>query len=158
MSITAHRPEQRLVDLVGALGGTWHGNIAMCRCPAHADTTPSLSLRQGDKGILVTCFAGCSAPDVLRELDRVVLTRRYRAPEPARGPATRTGNVTRLWNEARPVTGTLAERYLAGRFLLPVAGDLRFHPRCPFGRKPLTVFNPALLVAVREGTDRKSVV
>ena len=152
MPITAHRPEQRLVDLVGALGGTWHGNLAMCRCPAHADTTPSLSLRQGDKGILVTCFAGCSAPDVLRELDRVVLTRRYRAPEPARGPATRTGNVTRLWNEARPVTGTLAERYLAGRFLLPVAGDLRFHPRCPFGRKPLTVFNPALLVAVREGT------
>ena len=52
MPITAHRPEQRLVDLVGALGGTWHGNIAMCRCPAHADTTPSLSLRQGDTGIL----------------------------------------------------------------------------------------------------------
>ncbi|MDX7569135.1 hypothetical protein SJ550_27065, partial [Serratia marcescens] len=76
-------------DLVGALGGTWHGNIAMCRCPAHAATTPSQSLRQGDQGILVTCFAGCSAPDVLRELDRVVLTRRYRAPEPARGPATR---------------------------------------------------------------------
>lgn len=150
MAITAHRPGQYLVDLVGALGGAWHGNIAMCRCPAHTDRTPSLSLRQGDTGILVTCFAGCSAPDVLRELDRVVLSGHYRPPEPVR--YTRGGNVQRLWDEARPVAGTLAERYLASRHLLPVGDDLRFHPRCPFGRKPATVFKPALLVAVREGT------
>ena len=43
MPITAHRPEQRLVDLVGALGGTWHGNIAMCRCPAHAEWNHALT-------------------------------------------------------------------------------------------------------------------
>ncbi|MGN5376418.1 DUF7146 domain-containing protein [Sphingomonas hankookensis] len=88
---------------------------------------------------------------MLRELDRIVLTGHYRAPDPAPTPATRSANVARLWDEARPVEGTLAERYLAGRFLLPVTNDLRFHPRCPFGRKPLTVFKPALLVGVREG-------
>ena len=67
MPYTALKPSQELVDIVGALGGTWHGYVASCRCPAHCDKTPSLSLRQGDQGILVTCFAGCDAEDVLRE-------------------------------------------------------------------------------------------
>lgn len=71
MPYTALKPSQELVDIVGALGGTWHGYVASCRCPAHCDKTPSLSLRQGDRGILVTCFAGCDAEDVLRELRRV---------------------------------------------------------------------------------------
>jgi hypothetical protein len=148
MAIIANRPSQKLVDLVGALGGSWHGNVATCRCPAHADATPSLSLRQGDRGLLVTCFAGCDPIDVLRELDRIPLGRRYEAPEPAR--ATGTANIDRLWNEARPVPGTCAEHYLASRFLLPLPTDVRFHPRCPLGPKPRTVFKPALLVAVRE--------
>src|SRR3546814_20948719 len=59
----SRRPSQELIDLVGALGGTWHGRTAMCLCPAHADRTPSLSIRQGDRGILVTCFAGCDRED-----------------------------------------------------------------------------------------------
>src|SRR3546814_20036356 len=48
MPLTARRPSQELIDLVGALGGTWHGRTAMCLCPAHADSTPSLSIRQGE--------------------------------------------------------------------------------------------------------------
>ena len=66
MPIIARKPSQELVDIVGALGGTWSGLVAMCRCPAHADTDPSLSIRQGDRSILVTCFAGCRREDVLR--------------------------------------------------------------------------------------------
>ena len=69
MPLTARPPTQHLVDLVGALGGSWHGYVATARCPAHTDRTPSLSIRQGDRGILVTCFAGCSPQDILRELD-----------------------------------------------------------------------------------------
>ena len=149
MAIIANRPSQHMVDLIGALGGTWHGNTAMCRCPAHVDGTPSLSIRQGDRGLLVTCFAGCDAGDILRELDRIPLGRRYEPPTPAR--ATGTANIDRLWNEAISVTGTLGERYLASRFLLPLPDDVRFHPRCPHGPKPTTQFKPALLVGVREG-------
>ena len=52
MALTAERPSQQLIDLVGALGGTWHGRTAMCLCPAHSDSTPSLSIRQGNRGIL----------------------------------------------------------------------------------------------------------
>lgn len=149
MTLIANRPSQHMVDLVGALGGTWHGNTATCRCPAHADGTPSLSIRQGDRGLLVTCFAGCNATDILRELDRIPLGRRYEPPAPAQ--ATGTANIDRLWNEGVSVSGNLAERYLASRCLLPAPTDVRFHPRCPLGPKPTTVFKPALLVGVREG-------
>ncbi|MDT7533119.1 toprim domain-containing protein [Sphingobium sp. SA2] len=148
MPLTARRPTQELVDIVGALGGTWSGNVAMCRCPAHSDTDPSLSIRQGDRGILVTCFAGCAREDVLRELRRVRPGQHYPQPPPAR--PGRPANVERIWDQAHDVGGTLAERYLARRNLLPLPIDIRFHPRCPYLPKPKTLFLPALLIAVRE--------
>lgn len=153
MTIVSRKPSQMLVDLVGALGGSWHGHTAMCRCPAHADRTPSLSIRQGDRGLLVTCFAGCDPIDILRELGRIPLGRRYEPPEAA--PRSSTANIDRLWDAAMPVHGTLAERYLASRRLLPVAADLRFHARCPLGPKPRTKFKPALLVGVRGEPARR---
>lgn len=148
MPLTAKRPSQELVDIVGALGGTWSGHVAMCRCPAHADSDPSLSIRQGDRGILVTCFAGCSREDVLRELGRIRPGRRYPLPDPANPP--RVANVQRIWDQAVDVRSTLAERYLARRNLLPPPPDVRFHPRCPYLPKPNTLFLPTLLIAVRE--------
>jgi hypothetical protein len=39
-----------------------------CLCPAHEDKTPSLSLKDGDKTILVKCHAGCSAEAVIAAL------------------------------------------------------------------------------------------
>lgn len=148
MALVALKPSQELVDLVGSLGGNWHGRVAMCRCPAHDDTTPSLSIRQGDRGILVTCFAGCHREDILRELRRVPSRGRFRYTD---APSTRSANVDRLWEEASSVANTLAQRYLQQRLLWPSGDDLRFHPRCPFRPKPWTTFHPALLVAVREG-------
>ncbi|WP_230771738.1 DUF7146 domain-containing protein [Sphingomonas sp. Leaf4] len=151
MPVIARPPEPNLRAIVDALGGTWTGYTAMCRCPAHADNTPSLSLRQGDRGILVTCFAGCDPLDVLRAIDDISLSGRPPPAVPAH--AGGTANIERLWNEARDVRGTLAERYLAARHLLPANEDLRFHPRCPLGAKPMTRFLPALLVGVREGSS-----
>jgi hypothetical protein len=120
----------------------------MCPCPAHADSTPSLSIRQGNQGILVTCFAGCDREDVLRELRRVPSRGRFAYTDT---PTARSGNAERLWDEALPLDGTLAERYLRLRHLWPVTHDLRFHPRCPYRPKPWTTYHPALMVAVREG-------
>jgi len=148
MPLTAKRPTQELVDLVGALGGTWSGYVAMCRCPAHNDGSPSLSIRQGDRGILVTCFAGCAREDVLRELRRVRPGKHYPSPDPSN--PSRPANIQRLWDDAIEVRSTLGQRYLDRRHLsLPLA-DVRFHPRCPYLPKPKTVFLPALLIAVRE--------
>eukprot|EP00456_Euglypha_rotunda_P010504 TRINITY_DN1265_c0_g2_i2.p1 TRINITY_DN1265_c0_g2~~TRINITY_DN1265_c0_g2_i2.p1 ORF type:complete len:285 (-),score=22.15 TRINITY_DN1265_c0_g2_i2:221-1075(-) len=148
MPLTARKPSQHLVDLVGALAGTWRGYVAMCRCPAHDDSSPSLSIRQGDNGILVTCFAGCAREDVLRELRRIRPDRHFSAPDPLRVPGR--ANIDRIWEQGIAISGTLAERYLVHRHLEPSAGDIRFHPRCPYLPKPQTVFEPALLVAVRE--------
>src|SRR3954463_9555222 len=37
-----------------------------CKCPAHEDRSPSLSIKHADDGtILINCFAGCDANDVL---------------------------------------------------------------------------------------------
>ncbi|HEX7962268.1 DUF7146 domain-containing protein [Sphingomonas sp. NPDC019816] len=147
MPITALRPSQALVDIVGALGGQWHGYVAMCQCPAHADTTPSLSLRQGHRGLLVTCFAGCEPSDILRELRRIPAGERFDRPRAL--ISTGTANVERLWERASPVDQGLPARYLAQRHL-GRPNDLRYLARCPLGPRPSTVYRPALLVAVRE--------
>lgn len=151
MPLTALQPSQHLVDLVAALGGRWQGYAAICRCPAHADRTPSLSLRQGQREVLVTCFAGCRPEDILRELRLVPVRAGTLAPPPAR--AGGVANVMRLWERAAPVTpGSLAHRYLVRRGLDEPPNDLRFLARCPYGPRPSTVFEPALLVAVREAS------
>lgn len=50
------------LDGVQARGpGSW-----IARCPAHTDKTPSLSIREcGDGTILIKCFAGCEAADIV---------------------------------------------------------------------------------------------
>lgn len=45
-------------------GGQWS-----CKCPAHRDSSPSLTIRQVDDGtILIHCFAGCEPNDILAAL------------------------------------------------------------------------------------------
>jgi putative DNA primase/helicase len=51
-----------------ALGGRRYGSGFLVRCPAHDDRNPSLSLRDGKRRLLVCCFAGCEARDVLAAL------------------------------------------------------------------------------------------
>ena len=45
--------------------------MAMCCCPAHPDRDTSLSIRQGDRSLLVTCFAGCAHDGVSRNVGRI---------------------------------------------------------------------------------------
>ena len=40
---------------VRAAGSGWSA-----RCPAHDDRRPSLSIREGERGLLLHCFSGCS--------------------------------------------------------------------------------------------------
>jgi len=41
----------------------------IARCPAHQDRRPSLSIREGEDGrILIHCFAGCGAIEILEAL------------------------------------------------------------------------------------------
>jgi hypothetical protein len=56
-----------------------------------------------------------------------------------------------LWSTSFPIVGSLAERYLRGRDLLPCRSELRYHPRTPCGRGVQAIFRPAMLAAVRDG-------
>src|SRR5580704_13042556 len=45
------------------------GDAFSCRCPAHKDTTPSLSVSEGADGrILVKCHAGCATEAIISAL------------------------------------------------------------------------------------------
>jgi putative DNA primase/helicase len=138
--------------IVEALGGRWSPRGGMCRCPAHADRSPSLSVRPGRSRLLFHCFAGCHTDDVLRALGRLnlpaaamIASPLHSAPHRARGSAA----AAQIWSQARPLAGTIAERYLQGR-AVPGSNELRFHPRTPQGRAPLTRFAPAMIAAVRD--------
>ncbi|MES2136914.1 MAG: toprim domain-containing protein [Pseudomonadota bacterium] len=147
-------PEQEGRALVERLGGSWTANGGLCRCPAHEDHTPSLSVRAGRTRLLLHCFAGCSAAEILRAL------RTSRLLEPNAGAVEAPAMVhdrrhlgaaaLRIWNTGRSLQGTRAERYLAERGLRTASCELRYHPRTPHGRRPLTIYRPALIAAVRD--------
>ncbi|MDP6041593.1 MAG: hypothetical protein QGG64_23805, partial [Candidatus Latescibacteria bacterium] len=40
----------------------------IARCPAHEDHNPSLNIREVDDRILIKCWAGCGAADVVSAL------------------------------------------------------------------------------------------
>jgi hypothetical protein len=55
------------------------------RCPAHDDRRQSLSISQGEKGIVLKCFAGCETKDVLAKLGLKERDLFPREKAPARG-------------------------------------------------------------------------
>lgn len=146
--------EQEGHRLVERLGGRWGPNGGMCRCPAHDDRMPSLSVRPGRSRLLLHCFAGCDASAILRALEAEHLLQpggpsaADRASE--RRDGTRSAAARRLWGEARSIAGTPAESYLVSRGLDAAPAELRYHPRTPHGPSPLTQYRPALIAAVRD--------
>ena len=66
--------------MAGALGGKRAGPGWIARCPTHDDRTHSLSVRDGEQGILVYSHAGCTQENVISVL-------RSRGLWPAGSPA-----------------------------------------------------------------------
>ena len=154
MPLVSNHPTSDLRTLVARLGGKWSGNTAMCRCPSHADRTPSLAIRQGDRGILVTCHAGCDATDVLRALRKISDLPSIGPAEVADRQAHRPTTFLAIWHAGRQFEGTLAERYVREvRNVWAPLEDLRYHPCCPRGQGRLVQFEPALLVAMRRSGE-----
>jgi hypothetical protein len=112
-------------EIAAALGGTHQsGTWWRCRCPAHSSRGSTLALRDGDRGLIAKCFAGCDRRDILAALRRLgLLDGRvpYRPPlavtdAGARDDTARRIEIARrIWGEARDARGTPVERYLAGR-------------------------------------------
>ena len=140
----------RAKAIVEALGGTWRGTRGECRCPAHDDHGPSLSVRLGDRAILFHCFAGCDTRDVLTALrrrklhDAVPLT----MPRP-KAMADHRALALRLWKASQPIAGSPAADYLAARGLAPpYPRCLRYNPRTIVGAGDQRQFFPAMIAAV----------
>lgn len=132
-------------DIARALNGRREGRGWMARCPAHDDSTPSLSISQADDRVLVHCFSGCSQHAVIDELRRRDLwpgraepaAKNFRfeifATPPADDAQARKRIARQLWSEAKPLGGTLGERYFIEHRkldvrLLDFAHALRWHP------------------------------
>lgn len=144
-------------SIVKSLGGEWKPSGAMCRCPAHDDRRPSLSVRVGERGILFKCFAGCATIDVIRAL------RGDRQPIPTADTGAElscvdgrerklAGRIRSLWKEARPITDTQASLYMATRGFAGEHAALRYHDNVPLGRGANVRFRPALLAALEADT------
>ena len=144
-------------DIVKRLGGVWKPGGAMCLCPAHADRSPSLSVRVGDHALLFKCFAGCDTRDVIREILRLDENALHHVDRSANTPAHmgndlwRRQRALRLWDESRPIAGTMAETYLRRRRIAVLPAALRFHPRTPLGQGDAVDFRPAMIAALHDG-------
>jgi putative DNA primase/helicase len=154
-----------IAEAIGrALGGRKAAHQWMVRCVAHADRTPSLSLRDGTAGrLLVHCHAGCQALDVLAELRRQKLigSNDCRRKEDERDFSRRSAPVTdqsavelaqQIFEDAVEPRRGPVEVYLRSRGLGQLPDDvidLRYHPRCPRGRDRL----PAMVALMRDAVS-----
>lgn len=81
---------QDLLSRLHKVKATGRGTWLAC-CPAHDDDSPSLSLRETDDGVvLLHCFAGCSAGEVVGaaglELDALFPPKPVDSAKPIRRP------------------------------------------------------------------------
>lgn len=148
--------------LTGRLRGRWHGSYGEALCPAHDDRSPSLSIRDGDRAPLVTCHRGCERGEVIAALraaghwpvngaDRA--DRGSTAADRRRREERTLHYLLSLWREARPITGSPAERYLRARGItLDLPPSLRFHPGLKHTDTGLVL--PAMVAAV-QSADRQ---
>ena len=126
------------------------GGNYLVPCPAHDNSSPSLSLRDGDRGLMVHCWGGCSALDVYQALRRKghnVERGDVAEIKPAKGSSEHRRRQAEkaewLWSKRRPIAGSIAERYLreARKYSGPLQATLGFLP-------PLkSEHHPALIAA-----------
>ncbi len=131
--------------------------------------SPSLSLSMGADGrLLVNCFAGCGFAGIMAALHRQgLLGGNFHAPssdvqrslkvqiKPDKTREKLRGRARQVWQESRPIIGTIAEKYLRGRAIsCALPESLRFHPNCMHGPSQLSF--PAMVARI-DGTDELAI-
>lgn len=91
-----------LRDFLSRLKGVkaQNGGEYICKCPAHDDRTASLCVKDGDKGIVIKCQAGCSTDAVLASMG-LKMSDLFRAPLPAE-KSRRAGRSSKVPASAAP--------------------------------------------------------
>ena len=135
------------------------GGYYLCRCPVpshgagNGDRHRSLLIRDGDTALLVRCFAGCDARNILDELRRRGLLEQAppRKPGGARKPAQQVEHspdpaALEIWLAASPAPGSVVELYLRNRGItLSAPPSLRCGSRLHLDRYHM----PAMVAAVQ---------
>jgi hypothetical protein len=139
-----------------------------CRCPAHDDNSPSLSLRDCRRGLIVKCWAGCHPRDILAELRRRGLlgdaATRYHGELPDPEPRQALGDAEAaamrrkldlardIWTSSAQAAGTMISHYLRFRDItIPVPSSIRFiGMHTPYGRHPPSGQRRPVMVAAVE--------
>ena len=90
-----------LQDLLARLKGATEGSGGqyMAVCPAHDDKKASLAVRQGDKGIVMKCLAGCETEAVAQALG---ITMADLFEQDGRGTAARSGKAQSKASAVQP--------------------------------------------------------
>lgn len=134
--------------LATTLGGKWLGRYGVAPCPvcqpSRRKGQNALTLADGRNGRLVLdCKkSGCAFLDILAAaglrsgsytpLNAATLAQRER--EQKAEAEKRAAQAKRLWDQAQPIAGTVAETYLRGRGITcPLPATLRFHSECWHG-------------------------
>lgn len=132
-------------DLTKALGGRWFQRYGTAPCPVcqpqRQKRQNALTLADGNAGrLLLNCKKfGCTYRDILAAAG--IASGSYLPPDPAtiaqrnaekyKEAMKRAMQAQRLWQQAQPIVGTLAETYLRGRGITcPFPDTLRFHGAC----------------------------
>lgn len=146
--------EEQADAIVRQLGGKWQGQSAMCRCPAHADGTASLSIRVGERAVLFHCFAGCTADAIMAALrsGKILAPIDHDPGQRQDGKGDFKKVALAVWRHAEPFPGTLADRYLRSRAIVPDGIVARYDPRCQCGAGAAKAYAPALIVPIEDDT------
>lgn len=150
--------EQAAKRVTEALGGTWMGRHGMCRCPAHNDRGPSLSVTPGRSAVLYHCFAGCDRVAIISALKRLRIngampSRRADGPAPAPAPARDLRELAcDTWKNGIFPRGTPAEVYLKSRAIEHAMPFCRYHPFAVTKDGDRKLRLPALLLPVVDCT------
>lgn len=146
--------EDQADAIVRQLGGKWQGKSAMCRCPAHSDSTASLSIRVGERAVLFHCFAGCTAEAIMAALrsGKILAPVDHDPGQRHDGKGDLNKVALAVWRHAEPFAGSLGDRYLRSRAIVPEGITARFDPRCQCGAGADKAFAPALIVPIEDDT------
>jgi len=147
------------------LHGHFRGHKGMARCPAHEDSTPSLSVEQTRDGrVLVFCFGGCdqfAVIDALRKLGlwgdgELVMdpNHPFRYTTKFDGVTDRNDRARRrdaqdIWDRHQKISGTKAETYIRGRGInMPLGDQLGYIPSLKHHKSGRSL--PALVARVSD--------
>lgn len=164
---------RQIVKELGGRGSFWRAGRGMCRCPAHDDADPSLSITERPDRVLVHCFAGCDQMAVIRALQSAGLwserdehglparrAPRLREPDPQMDAdeMARRDAARQMWAAAGPMPGSAAALYMWSRGLSLVKFPPTLRAAAALYNSESKTSLPALVAAIQDGCNKVTAV